>query len=154
MSAKSGFTLVELLVVIAIMAIVGAYALSNYSRFGEDQKLKGAVLDIVSLLRQAQTNAATNVVCTGGTWQVEFLNTTTINLKCVTTKKTLPLTYGISVSGTSCPPALPFTVGFVPLTGKVNFISYPNCTLLTITLGSSPNLKSLNIEQGGRIYAQ
>lgn len=163
-----GFTLVELLVVIAIMAIIGAYTLANYRPFGEDQSLKSAVLDIQSILRQAQAGATTNAICntqSSATWQVEFANTTTINLKCQESavlfqKKLLSLdTTNITITsfswtGSSCPIDLPI-VKFILLSGKIDF-GNANCTTLTITLknNKTQNTKTLTIEQGGRIYGQ
>lgn len=171
-----GFTLVELLVVIAIMALTGTVILANYRSFGEDQKLKNAVLDIQSLLRSAQTSATTNVKCNtlfGATWQVVFSDAKTINLNCLEstnsfTKKTLKLDEKDPniqidlISGdpaVSCPIAPPFsspfpTTSFAPLTGKATLGS-TSCTSLTITVKNSKtgNTKPLVIEQGGRIYA-
>lgn len=163
-----GFTLVELLVVIAIMAIVGVFTLANYRSFGEDQNLKNAVLDIQSLLRQTQTNATTNVICQSqysATWQIVFLNATTINSTCtepsasVILKKTLQLGPNIQIQtvagSSSCPAVFPFTVNFSLLSGKMDF-GVANCTLLTITLRNSQtnSTKDLTLEAGGRIYGQ
>lgn len=183
-SAQKAFTLIELLVVIAIMGMIGTYVLANYRSFGEDQNLKSAVLNVVSLLKIAQTNATTNANCNtqySATWQVIFSDTKTISLNCLEsatsfTKKTLKLDEKVpnisifSVSGapavTSCP-VLPFTVGLALLKGTVSFIDNstsdlgipkPNCTSLTVTLQNTKlpvgREKSLIIEQGGRIYAQ
>lgn len=163
-----GFTLVELLVVIAIMAIVGVFTLANYRSFGEDQNLKSAVLDIQSLLRQAQTNATTKAACNGQydgvRWWVEFVSATTINLRC--TALTNPQKFlqlgannylNISIDsvsgGSGCPTEFPFTVNFSPLKGSMAFGGV-NCTSLTITLKNTKSTKSLKIEQGGRIYGE
>lgn len=159
------FTLVELLVVIAIMGLIGAYVLSNYGSFGEDQKLKSAALDVASLLRQAQTNATTNVICAGGNWQAEFTDTVTIKLQCsapLRVIKTLILNeknpnIAISavsvVTGSNCPSIPPplFAVTFAPLTGKINLVD-SRCVSLSVTLTNGTNSKALKIEQGGRIY--
>ncbi len=164
-SVRNAFTLIELLVVITIMGVIGAYTLANYRSFGEDRNLKSAVLDVISLLRQAQTNATTNVICTDGTWQVEFATDKIINLKCSTLaslQKILQLNPNISISSISgpeisCPSlsSLSFAVDFAPLTGKINLVN-PRCTSLTVTLKNikTTSTKSLIIEKGGRIYGE
>lgn len=158
-----GFTLIELLVVIAIMGIISTVAFSNYKSFGEDQSLKNAVLDLQSQLRTAQTNAISNVKCGDAfstIWQVEA-TTTTVYLKC----PNLGLTKGVkfddnirvdTVSGIgTCPLSNQFVIGFDSLSGRIN-LGGTNCTSLNISLKNSKtqNIKSLIIEQGGRIYAQ
>lgn len=165
--SQSGFTLIELVVVITITAVIGVYALANYNRFGGDQNLNNAVLDAVSLLRQAQTNASTNVICSNGTWQVIFATTKTLNLQCSTSASPLKVlqldkddpNISISaVSGSSCPtmpPFTAFTISFTSLNGNANVGSFASCTSLRITLNNSQttSTKDLLIEQGGRIYA-
>ncbi|MBU1000526.1 prepilin-type N-terminal cleavage/methylation domain-containing protein [Patescibacteria group bacterium] len=167
-----GFTLIELLIVISIMVTVGVFSLANYESFGEDQKLKSAVLDVQSILRNAQTNATTNVECDtehSATWQVEFADTETINLKCqkpldssilikgskLDANIGIDAVYGVlSVDCPSVPPPS-FTISFAPLDGKIT-LGETDCKLLTITFTNinTNTTKSLIIEQGGRIYAQ
>ncbi len=170
MKFSAGFTLIELLVVIAVMAIIGAYTFANYRSFGEDQSLKNAVLDIKSLLKQAQTNATTNAICntkSSALWQVAFsADGKTLNPNCQESsvsyaRKSLQLGANIAiqsavtVTGSDCPAALPFVVNFSLLKGDIDF-GVTNCTSLTITLKNSKtqSIKSLIIEQGGRIYEQ
>lgn len=138
--AAAGFTLVELLVVITIMAITGVFAFANFGSFGEEQKLKNAALDIQSLLRTAQTNAVTNVICNtqgAANWQVEFLDKKTIKLWCKETsdsastlKKTLSLETNIEIElaasslaanepVTVCPKSAPILT-FSPLNNKID----------------------------------
>lgn len=177
--SKHGFTLIELLIVMAIMAIIGTYTLSNYAEFGEDQKLKNAILDIQSQLKTAQTNATSNVQCSAfsATWQVEFKSdAVTANLNCQNpiplptpsplptplNKKTSQLPANVSIQtitgvpSSSCPSGVPFTAYFAPLDGKITIGGNSACTEVTITLTNSriSKTKSLKIEQGGRIYAQ
>lgn len=171
MKFSAGFTLVELLVVIAIMAITGVYVLSNYSSFGEDQKLKNAVLDIQNHLRAAQANATTNARCNtgyGATWQVEFADTKTINTSCQepsaspAPKKVVTLdanttqaVSGTNITGGNCSASTPFTINFAPISGRISLIGGTNCVsfMTTLTNTKVPTPKSLIIEQGGRIYA-
>lgn len=170
-TVPDGFTLIELLVVIAIMALIGAFSISNYRTFGEDQKLKNSSLDIQNILRSAQTSATTNAICntlSGATWKVEFADATTINLKCqegvypAVLKKTLNLGTNIIIqtvtwTGSGCPSAIPpfaaFSVFPTLLSGRMDF-GNPNCTSFTIALQNTKtsSFKSLTVEQGGRIY--
>lgn len=178
-TVPNAFTLVELLVVIAIMAIIGAYTLSNYASFGEDQKLKNAVLDVVSLLRQAQTNATAKAICqnkdTDASWYIAILGGSglvpVINLSCeepsglTVSKRRLNLSSDIQVSAISgnhgsCP-TVPGSVQvlFASANGQAKFRKSGNisvdCTLLTVTLRNKKgSTQELKIEQGGRVYAQ
>ena len=137
----------------------------NYRSFGEDQNLKNAGLDIQSMLRQAQSSATANVKCNskfGANWQVELADATIINLKCqefqaaAILKKSSTLGANIviqEISGTSCSSALPLTISFEALTGKID-LGEVNCSMITITLKNNKtgSAKSFNIEKGGRIY--
>lgn len=166
--APNAFTLVELLVVIAVTSIIGVYTLANYRSFGEDQNLKSAVLDIQSLLRQAQINATSGVKCQGVGelgWFVVYTNTTTLDLKCNNSSgsssslKTLSLTerssnisiQSITAGSDSCSIGTTFT--FVPPSGTMISSCGTNPNLVTITLTNNTTTKSFNIEKGGRIYA-
>lgn len=173
-AVPNAFTLIELLVVVAIMAIVSVVTISNYKSFGEDQNLKKAVLDIQSLLRQAQISAIANAKCNGSYtafWQVDFVSDRkSLTLKCTlpsssaVTLKTLQLDQTIEMqtttSATGCATGLtfPFTVDLSLLKGNISFEQNPpavsDCTSLTITLKNTKtnNTKTIIIEQGGRIY--
>lgn len=164
LNSSKGFTLIELLVVMAIMAVVGFFTLANYKSFGEDQNLKNAVLDVVSLLRQAQTNATTNVICEGGSWQGLFLSSTSVRLKCsnssngqrdlLLNKNNSNISISLS-SGDFCAlTTVPSTINFAALSGDIYFNSYPNCASLTINLTNGNSSRSLKIDKGGRIDAQ
>lgn len=166
-SVPNAFTLIELLVVISIMALIATVTLANYQSFGEEQKLKNASLDIQSQLRTAQTNATTNLKCnteSSATWQVEFADSTTTNLKCqepsapATLKKTLKLDtniilHSVSGVGAGCPIGVPFTISFAPLSGSIT-PGAANCTSLMLNYRNTKtgSFKSLIIEQGGRIH--
>ncbi len=166
MSAQRGFTLIELLVVIAIMSIVGTFTLANFRSFGDDQKLKNGLLDIQSILRTAQSNAAANVKCNtgfGATWTVEFSSVTNINLKCTepgaaaVTKKSAALDAGLEIqqvsgTGTNCPGSVPFPISFSPQNSRVN-LGNTGCSSVNVTIKNNKGSnKALIIEQGGRIY--
>lgn len=164
MSAKSGFTLIELLVVITIMALVGAYALSNFGSFGKDQKLKNDALDVLSLLRLAQSNATSGLKCQSQpalNWRVEFTDTSTIDLKCQYLSGANTITsssiksespavsttlYGFTAG--SCA-STPTYVSFAPLYGTMT--SDCGSYSITITVGGT---KQVIIDPGGKIYVQ
>lgn len=55
--SKIGFTLIELLVVITIIGIVGTIAVPSYFRSAKYGKYENAVTEIVSLIKEARTNA-------------------------------------------------------------------------------------------------
>lgn len=177
-----GFTLIELLVVIAIMAVVTVFTLANFRSFGEDQNLKSAILDVASLLREAQADASTNTKCGnrfGATWQVEFTDTQTLNLKCsldTSSQKAVQLnrnSSGIRISNMSlvCPGwrldgITRFAITFDALSAQTK-LSYPQpdgtwtsttgCTTritLTTLVHNSSVYKSLTIEPGGRLYEE
>lgn len=156
---RNAFTLVELLVVITIMALIAAYTLSNYSSFGEDQKLKNAALDIQSLLRQAQANSTSNLKCQNQDnlgWQVVFTSSYSLDLKCRNSSgtqfvKNFPLPGNITISSFTC--GFGTAIEFVPLYGTM--ISTCGSGAITVTLSNSKlpvRTKSLIIEPGGRIY--
>lgn len=169
----NGFTLVELLVVIAIMGLVGMYVLANYGSFGEDQKLKSAVLDIANLLKTAQTNASTNMQCppSFNTWLVEFTDSQNLNLKCgalsgktyntSSSLKPLPLPANFSYSVSSgdrlfvnC--SYPALLSFAPLSGAPNPVSpcSDNKIMIILTNNKNSHTSTIFIERGGRIYVQ
>lgn len=161
MNKFSGFTLIELLVVIAIMALIGTYVLSNYGRFGEDQKLKNTALDIVSLLKTAQTNATSGSKCqnlSSLSWLVAFTNNTTLDLKCQNSSGTSGSIKSISPAVTTTTYSFaagtctPTQVSFAPLNGTMT----SNCNSdVTITVTNSEgNSKQVFVERGGRIYAE
>lgn len=168
---RNAFTLIELLVVMAIMGIIGVYTLANYKSFGEDQNLKNAILDITTLLRQAQTNATASTICTtagGATWRVNFKTNNTLELQCIqssqtsfTTKKTMVLDRNITIASgitgeegcVTFPNAPPFSIDFAPVGGKIT-LADGYCNLLTIPVTNNKTKIFFTIEKGGRIYAQ
>lgn len=162
---QSGFTLVELLVVVAIMALVGVVAIANFRTFGEDEALKNAAFDIVSLIRTAQTNATSNVKCGnsyGATWQVEFASNQVINLKCqISTEKIVQLGTNITINSvTGLPPAacsagFGSAINFAPINGNISFHD-SDCSELTVTLKNSKtgNTKNVIMDKGGKFDVQ
>lgn len=175
-TVPNAFTLLELLVVIAIMAVVGLITFANFRSFGEDQKLKNAALSIQSFLRQAQTNATTNLKCTstiaslgwtvqvkdgrvmslncqtstGGTWWIKWFLLESlgnnIEVSGVKTKK---------ISGSDIDCSFPVNLTFASLYGTFSSPCDPNSNLqMTIKDTKTGNEKTLVIEKGGNIYVQ
>ncbi|MBI2314652.1 prepilin-type N-terminal cleavage/methylation domain-containing protein [Candidatus Daviesbacteria bacterium] len=164
-----GFTLVELLIVVTIIALLSTYALSKYSSFGEDQKLKNASLDIQSLLRQAQANSTSNLKCQNAanlSWLVEYTNSTIetrFDLKCEYSSGTsnslkaviLPSSGSISVASftsgiSSCPSGTKVT--FTPLYGTMTSNCNSKALEVTLTNSKTDGTKQIKVEPGGRIY--
>lgn len=73
---KTGFTLVEVLVTVGILLVASAVAIPNLARFSQDQELSNTTSDIITLLRQAASNAQSGVKCRGDetsiSWSVDF----------------------------------------------------------------------------------
>lgn len=57
---KNAFTMTELLVVLAIMAVLSIVAIPTFIDFLGHSKLKGAAIEVTSLLRSARQYAITN----------------------------------------------------------------------------------------------
>jgi len=70
----TGFTLVEVLIVIAIVAIIAGVSLLSLQGTKNSTDLNNAAKQIVSILRQAQTQAASDYQ--GAAWGVHFVNAT------------------------------------------------------------------------------
>lgn len=85
MRSVRGFTLIELLVVISIISILSGVGFVNYKGFSANQDAINASTQIQSLLRLAQSNATSSTKCNnqGATdWSLNFLDTTTLELRC------------------------------------------------------------------------
>ena len=77
--SQSGFSLAEILVVLAIVSLIGAISIPNLSKFSRSQKIPDTTRDIVSVLRQAQTNAFSGARCNSNVsadWRVSINNLT------------------------------------------------------------------------------
>lgn len=167
-----GFTLVELLVVITIMGLVGVYTLSNYSTFGEEQKLKNAALDIQSLLKQAQANSASNLKCQNQDnlgWLVVYTSSSDeerFDLKCKNNSGTSGSLKAVIFPSSGNTSVTSFTSGvsicssntkitFAPLYGTMtsDCNTEPTEPLeITLTNSKTESTKQIKVEQGGRIY--
>ncbi len=172
---KSGFTLIELLVVLSIMAVLGIFSIANFGDFGEGQKLKGAAFDIQSLIKTAQTNAASRIACPVGSntygahWWVEMqTGSQTLNLRCqIGTAGAISLikTYTITTQSpnlqifsvncdTKVASGILSTAKFAPLTGAVSLDNEAACNqYLTITLKNikTNETKLIKIDKGGAV---
>lgn len=182
MFSAQGFTLIELLVVVAIMGVLGVITV-GYGNFGENQKLNIATADIQSLLKLAQTNAATRVNCTsdgggnGAIWWVEFaMGRKTVTTFCdndMTTPSTTQAvnTYtldssleisAISGGSSACSSGFPnneVRIYFEPLYATVSFVDCQNSHYLLITVKNNKttdtaNSKQVKIDKGGSISVQ
>jgi prepilin-type N-terminal cleavage/methylation domain-containing protein len=58
---KQGITLIEILLVLAIVAILIAVTLPQFSKMREQQNLKNAVADVVSVLNRARSQTLASV---------------------------------------------------------------------------------------------
>lgn len=174
-----GYTIVELLVVIAILALLSVTSAVYYRSLTSDKILLKGIDSVQSLLRTAQSNAASGFSCTttaGATiWFVQFRSDdkTKIDLYCVDpgsnsniNRRTLTLenlqVSSIKGSGCTLTPQFntPVKVSFAPLFGKVSFSGGDTCiadsSTLTIILKSagSNDSKSFTISSGGAVNVQ
>ncbi len=82
----NGYSLIELLVVMVIMSVIGIVGYVNYKQFASAQITTNAISQIQSVLRLAQSNAASSTVCldniNNSPWSVSFKNQTSIGLDC------------------------------------------------------------------------
>jgi prepilin-type N-terminal cleavage/methylation domain-containing protein len=62
MKNQKGITLIEAMIVIAILAIVSAIAVSNWSRYEENQRLRNAAREITSTLAEAGAKARSKTI--------------------------------------------------------------------------------------------
>lgn len=174
----NGYTFIELLVVISIIAILGVGIFLNSKNFSQEQVVKKAQGEIQSYLRLAQSNATSNLKCSGEastSWGVAFFsdhlaltcNTASTNNIVISNWNLENATiYGLYCSTSSpsgCPPSgtsispIGLGVNFSPLYGKVTFgICSGSSTFLTVALYNSKinTYKCLNISNGGSIDVQ
>lgn len=167
MPKKSGFTLIELLVVISIMGILATFIFINYKSSKSDQDLNKAASDIQTLLRLAQSNATTGVVCEGAGgayWGVHFISNIKLELKCGNDiieidnwhrEKDLDLEGVEAKYDEQCSISPTLSVVYAPLDGKVTF-SESTCSKVVINLTATKDntTKSFTIEKGGAVDAQ
>ena len=85
---SQGYSLIELLVVIVIMSIIGVVGFINYKHFVTSQITTNAITQIQSILRLAQSNATSSVLCNDNPpnpnvspWSLSF-NPGSITLSC------------------------------------------------------------------------
>lgn len=170
---KSGYTLVELLVVMTILSLIGLFTFINLGNFRQDKLLDATLTNLQSLIRTAQANAHSGVVCAGvggATWSVEFKDDKTANLKCKadsqqndTTVSSASPEAGVKFqsisSGSGCNSAFPqnsVTVNFLPLSSGISFVDLTsNCIssgqYISVTLSGKTGVKTVKINKGGSI---
>lgn len=85
LSSDSGFALMEIIVTLIVFGLITIVAIPNLKTFGEGQEAKNEVIELVSAIRQAQTNAQNGVKCndtaSADFWQVVFDSATRYTLE-------------------------------------------------------------------------
>lgn len=164
-NSSKGFTLIELLVVMAIFASLSIFVFVNYKNTSPGRSLEKGVSDIQSLLRLAQSNATSNVLCSnqgGAKWSVYLESSTQIKLRCgpngtENTQKILSLTDVELAGGASCTISPPYNIIYAPLNGKVTMLPDTVCSRIIINLKSTKDntqQKSFSINKGGAVNVE
>lgn len=169
----NGFTLVELLVVVTILSLIGLVSFINLGNFRQDKLLDTSLTNLQSVVRLAQSNSSSGVLCSGlggATWSIEFKDSKTTNLKCQTSSQqnatnVSTISFGAdvqtqSISGDSgCNssfPTNPVTVKFLPVLGGVSFTDLTSTCIgasksITVTLSGKTGTRTISINKGGSI---
>lgn len=163
----NGYSLVELMIVVSLITILTVAVYAGSRTFSQDQTLIKSVSDIQSLVRLAQTNSTAGAICNTvapSSWAVTFNpDSTSLGLVCngsvVIKTLNLEATQVASVLGSNCPSAsaLPVSVNFASVFGKVSFVGTDVClgrsSSLTVTLQNVKNSSTrvLRINSGGSI---
>lgn len=170
MPSRNAFTLIELLVVIAIIGILGIGVFVNFKDFAQEQFLNRAISDIQTLIREAQANSTTSLLCkdqSGVDWAVNFqTNREKIDLICGAniSVKTLSLVniQVQSIKGSACLSGgdLPLTITFSKLSGRVKFEGSDTCinssktVLINLKNLKTNNIKGFTVSRGGATDAK
>ncbi len=172
---SEGYTLIELLIVMTIMAMVGLVGYVNYKQFSASQITTNAVTQIQSILRLAQSNATSSVLCNDNPasvspWSLSFnANQTSITLACGPSNSPWK-TYNLenakidnSIAGSTCisPATLPFTISYSN-TSVLTFSSAGSTAtclqsaswIFTVRNINDNSTKSFSISKGGAVNVQ
>ncbi len=172
----AGYTLIELLVVMAIMSIMAVVGFVNFKDFSSEQVTVKAIGQIQSLLRLAQSNATSGILCSAPQaaklWYL-VITSTNVDLSCDTATTvnayhrgypTDNVTISVKCStGDTSGITLPVTISYFPLSGQISFKGSDSSTVcsntnsLFITATNTQNIsltKSLTISKGGAIDVQ
>ncbi len=136
----SGFTLLETLIVLTILSIVAIIALPTFSSHEDEQKLSGAVKELVTALRFARIdtihsgeNRRVKIDKSSNSFEVINATTPTETIYHPTSKKPYFYKYddsimyrGVDISG----------AGIIDITFGINGLA-DNNSLVTLTYGSS-----------------
>lgn len=160
-----GFTLVEILITIAIIGLATALAIPNITNFSQSQDVTNSAIDLKNLIRKAQSNAQSGVVCSTNQpaygWDV-WLFSDRMELRCrtgpdPTTQFTLISTFQPSAVTYTfpCSPGPATAIYFDSNTYNSNVMTLAGCTdaFLKITLtktGQTPD--NVYVTTGGSIY--
>lgn len=163
---SKGFTLVELLIVISIIALLSIVAYANFKDLAQEQVINKAIGEIQTVLRLAQTNATSSLLCQDPELEVANrasvdwsarIGTDQVDLICgpndfpvqITTLQNVSVN---SIGGSACPSTSPtydppLNITYSKLSGAVKITSSVSC----ITTSSTVSVNVKNTKTGNSI---
>jgi prepilin-type N-terminal cleavage/methylation domain-containing protein len=166
LQGQKGFTLIEILIAIAIIGLISAVAIPNLRRFNSENVVNVTTQDMVRLIRQAQSSAASGIKCNGTLPEIWYFYVGMGNDKTYGVNARFPngstcysggaiqVSSGINTTSSVC--SNNSTIGIIFKGNKVSFqcagvdISPPVLDI-SVRLGSGPP-KVININSAGTVY--